>query len=79
MSVPIGTVIDGRYKVTRLLGEGGFGAVYLAEDLRLGAKQVALKESFDKSTAAQEQFRLEAQLLADLRHPGLPRFASRSV
>ena len=73
MTVPAGVVIDGRYKVVRLLGEGGYGAVYLAEDTRLGNKPIALKESFNKSTAAQEQFRLEAQLLAELNHPGLPR------
>lgn len=73
MAIPSGTVIAGRYKIVRLLGEGGFGAVYLAEDSRLGDKPVAVKESFDKSPEAQEQFRLEAQLLANLQHPSLPR------
>jgi serine/threonine-protein kinase len=79
MSIPAGTVVDGRYRVAKLLGEGGFGAVYIAEDTRLRNKPVALKESFDKSPAAQEQFRLEAQLLADLNHPGLPRVTDHFI
>ena len=73
MTSSAGEVISGRYKVVRLIAEGGFGAVYLAQDNRLGNKTVALKESFDPAPAAQEQFRLEAQLLANLQHPGLPR------
>ncbi len=79
MPIPAGTMIDGRYRVVRLLGEGGYGAVYLAEDTRLKDKSVALKEGFDKSPAAQEQFRLEAQLLAELNHPGLPRVTDHFV
>lgn len=73
MAITVGEVISGRYKVLRLIAEGGFGAVYLAQDNRLGNKEVALKEGFDRTPAAQEQFRLEAQLLANLQHVGLPR------
>ena len=39
---PIGRTIDGRYAITRLLGEGGMGAVYEGEHLGLG-KRVAVK------------------------------------
>lgn len=68
-----GQMIQGRYCVVKLLGEGGFGAVYLVEDTRLGGRRLALKESFDNSVEAQQQFQLEATLLAGLSHPNLPR------
>jgi serine/threonine protein kinase/Flp pilus assembly protein TadD len=67
-----GQMIQGRYCVVKLLGEGGFGAVYLVQDQRLGGRRLALKESFDSSREAQQQFQLEANLLASLSHPNLP-------
>lgn len=73
MEVPAGTVILNRYRVVRLLGKGGYGAVYLAQDTRLGDKKVAVKQSFDNSPESQQQFSLEAQLLAKLEHSNLPR------
>lgn len=73
MEVPAGTVILNRYRVVRLLGKGGYGAVYLAYDIRLGDKKVAVKQSFDNSPESQQQFSLEAQLLARLDHTNLPR------
>ncbi|MFA0731924.1 MAG: hypothetical protein LKKZDAJK_001313 [Candidatus Fervidibacter sp.] len=48
------------------------GAVYLATDLRLGSK-VAVKENLDMSPESQQQFAMEARVLATLRHPNLPR------
>jgi len=72
-SLVCGQTIQGRYCVVRLLGEGGFGAVYLVQDTRLGGRNLALKESFDSSAEAQKQFQLEANLLASLSHPNLPR------
>jgi serine/threonine-protein kinase len=48
------------------------GAVYYAEDLRLSNRPVAVKENFDTSPEAATQFRIEAELLATLRHPNLP-------
>lgn len=73
MKLHSGFELQGRYRVVRLLGEGGYGAVYLIQDLRLGGKRLALKESFDNSQEAQQQFQLEASLLANLTHPHLPR------
>lgn len=48
------------------------GAVYLAEDMRLNNRPVAVKENFDTSPEATAQFQVEAELLANLRHLNLP-------
>src|SRR5215471_4279461 len=68
------TSLLGRYLVIRLIHKGNMGAVYLAEDTRLG-NEVALKETFFTSGDAmmREQFHREARLLSRLRHPSLPR------
>lgn len=66
-----GHVIQARYTIRSTLGQGGFGAVYLAHDNRLN-REVALKATFDKSHHAIKQFESEAILLAHLRHPNLP-------
>jgi serine/threonine-protein kinase len=56
----------------RVLGCGGFGAVYFARDATLGDAPVAVKENLNP--AMKEQFLREAQLLAHIpRHPNLPR------
>ena len=41
MSIETGQVIDGKYRVVKLLGQGGMGAVYVAENMIIG-KRVAL-------------------------------------
>jgi serine/threonine protein kinase len=66
------TLLQDRYQVLSVLGCGGMGAVYLAEDTRLDAKRVAVKENLDTSPVAQTQFRREASILAHLTHPHLP-------
>ena len=68
-----GTMLKGRYKVVRVLGCGGMGAVYLAFDSRMNDAPVAVKENLDQSPEAQQQFVSEAQILMKLRHPNLPR------
>ena len=67
-----GQTVINRYRITRLLGQGGFGAVYRAWDLNLEAS-CAIKENLDTSPEIQEQFRREAVILANLSHPNLPR------
>ena len=45
LSLPIDTVLDGGYRITRVVGSGGFGITYAAEDINLGTT-VALKEYY---------------------------------
>ncbi|MDW8405242.1 serine/threonine-protein kinase [Chloroflexus sp.] len=73
-------VLQGRYELRRRLGAGGMGSVYLATDRRLATAQWAVKEMSDTAITsplerqqAQEAFRQEAELLAKLSHPYLPR------
>ena len=67
-----GQVLNNRYRIVKLLGQGGFGAVYRAWDINLNGP-CALKENFDTSPAAQAQFQREASILFNLRHPNLPK------
>ncbi len=63
----------GRYRILRKLGEGGMGAVYLAEDTRLG-RRVALKVphfTADDGPAVVERFYREARVAAGIDHPNL--------
>lgn len=78
-SLAIGSLLQGRYRIVELLGEGGFGAVYKASDERFqGARVVAIKEMSDANLTASERaqaladFRHEATLLVQLNHPNLP-------
>jgi serine/threonine-protein kinase len=72
MPIAVGQVVNNRYQIIRLLGQGGFGAVYLAHDLTLN-RACALKENLETSDEVRRQFIREAQLLANLNHPNLPR------
>jgi serine/threonine protein kinase len=71
MSLLEGRILDSRYCVIRPLGEGGFGAAYLVEDVRLGRLCVA-KASMEHDAEHREQFEAEARILARLSHPNLP-------
>lgn len=76
------TILRERYKIIDLIGQGGMGAVYLAEDLRLPGRRTAIKEIALEKVAmgdetlmqqAREQFQREASILAQLDHPSLPK------
>ncbi len=66
------TILQGRYRIVRLLGQGGMGAVYEAIDQRLDTT-VALKETLFADERLRKQFEREAKLLAGMHHPALPR------
>jgi serine/threonine-protein kinase len=69
----VGQTVAGKYKIVKLLGEGGMGCVYLAEQqLGTSTRKVALKTlhkhlSHDKSIKA--RFNREAGTVAALEHP----------
>ena len=67
----IGQVLQGTYRIERLLGSGGMGAVYEASHLRL-PRRFAVKLLFadlDADPQAGERFFQEAMLTNRLRHP----------
>ena len=68
-------VLDGRFRVVRLLGRGGMGFVYLAEQVSLG-RQVAIKvlrSDLPLTAGFSERFRREALLLSSVEHPSVVR------
>ncbi|MCZ7674226.1 MAG: serine/threonine protein kinase [Chloroflexi bacterium] len=72
MPLTTSQLLQNRYRIVRLIGEGGFGAVYRAWDTAVN-QPIALKENLDVSQEAQRQFQREAAVMAGLRHPNLVR------
>lgn len=75
-----GDTLKERYKVRRIIGQGGMGSVYLADDTRLEGRTCALKEVFHDQQLSEEirqqtrdQFMREATVLARMDHPNLPK------
>src|SRR5450631_892916 len=68
----VGALVADTYRVTRLLGRGGMGAVWAAEHLRLPGRQVAVKVLLTPGVASGEafaRFRREAEIASRLGHP----------
>src|SRR5918999_6223270 len=69
----IGEVLDGKYRLEKLLGQGGMGAVYLATHLGTD-RAVALKliaPQFMRNEEFVERFQREARAAGRLRHPNV--------
>jgi serine/threonine protein kinase len=66
------TLLQNRYRVSKQIGQGGMGAVYVATDERFRST-VAVKQTFFDDPALRQAFEREAQLLNRLRHTALPR------
>ncbi len=75
-----GEIIAQRYRIIRLLGQGGFGRTYLVEDIKQSHQKCVLKEFAPQVEQqqdlkkAKELFEREASVLKKLQHPQIPRF-----
>ena len=75
ISLPVARTVEGKYRLDRLIGKGGMGAVYEASDLRLArvvAVKILLGRAFGQPTAL-GRFRREARAAARLDHPRIVR------
>lgn len=78
--IPIGTILQNRYRLISILGQGGFGRTYLAEDTGRFNERCALKEFIPLQTntyavtKSQELFSREAAILYQIQHPQIPKF-----
>jgi serine/threonine protein kinase len=76
-------VLQDRYRITQLLGQGGMGAIYLANDTRFSSKVCVVKEMLDhfhdpeQRETAKQNFYREADLLANLKHNAIPEVYDR--
>ncbi|WP_341526500.1 serine/threonine-protein kinase [Nostoc sp. UHCC 0302] len=78
--IAAGTLIDNRYIIQKLLGQGGLGRTYLAYDTRRFNEACVLKEFAPIGTGengleqSRNLFKREAKILHQLQHPQIPRF-----
>jgi eukaryotic-like serine/threonine-protein kinase len=71
-----GDILRERYRILDMIGQGGMGSIYQAEDIRLEGRITAIKQiDTDLNSASQDmeqtrlQFQREASTLARLDHP----------
>ncbi|WP_137669254.1 serine/threonine-protein kinase, partial [Sphaerospermopsis reniformis] len=81
--IKVGTVLQNRYHIIHILGQGGFGRTYLAEDERRFNELCAIKELMLTETGvyggkkAQELFEREAATLYQIEHLQIPKFREK--
>ncbi len=79
-AIAIGAILQNHYRIIQLLGQGGFGRTYLAEDQgrfneRCAIKEFAPTQGADRfSDKATELFQREAAVLYQIKHPQIPQF-----
>lgn len=78
--IPAGTIIDNRYLIQKVLGQGGLGRTYLAFDTHRFQDPCVLKEFAPLGSGqydlekSRELFKREAQILHQISHPQIPKF-----
>ncbi|MEO1296881.1 MAG: serine/threonine-protein kinase [Cyanobacteria bacterium J06636_16] len=78
--LPFGTLLQSRYRIVQMLGQGGFGRTYLAEDQNRYEERCAIKEFVPQQAEAHffikatELFQREANILYQIQHPQIPQF-----
>jgi serine/threonine-protein kinase len=78
--INIGTVLQNRYRLIKILGQGGMGRTYLAEDQGRFNELCALKELIPAQTGnndlekSKKLFQREATILYQIQHPQVPQF-----
>jgi serine/threonine protein kinase len=79
-SISLQTVLQNRYRLVKILGQGGFGRTYLAEDIGRFNELCALKELIplhstpETLAKAKQLFQEEANVLYKIHHPQIPQF-----
>ncbi|MGA1285780.1 MAG: protein kinase domain-containing protein, partial [Prochlorothrix sp.] len=78
--ISVGTILQNRYQIRRILGQGGFGRTYLADDQGRFSEACVIKEYIPPQagayalTKSKELFQREAATLYQIQHPQIPQF-----